>query len=448
MSQLKNSPKGSLKRRQQRRQPKSITAPNMRPATAQSYTALSASSGSALLDSFAQSAEDPEAFMTHVTLVPAIALRSSFGLAPIPQLSPQQRDWQNPAVRSASPQPPAQVVPPQPPQSASPELVARARAKQSLKAQISQRIATPASDATQGSHISQATSPQATPRLASPLPVQPVSRRPQPPATPQPVRPQPASYQPASTQVVNRPGASHQVRVYGGSSYKALQAKAAAGGLVNLDDSLLFGGTDKDPRQKSVAHQSSHSLEPDFLGYLGSEIEDFTASPIKGGLHYTAHIDDDKAASRLSQEASMRTVLDIAAFKLGDLMDEEMVEPAESRVDTLDSVDGGTAELVDLSAQITQLNQRIEYLSKKLSELTAIEPFEVNNEASRRSAYAASNGQSSSNGHANGSSGRRPSTFNRNRNPVVLDIKTIQLSESVQIVEKRVATLGPSFQMT
>ena len=113
-----------------------------------------------------------------------------------------------------------------------------------------------------------------------------------------------------------------RIKVFGGSDYKALQAKAEAGGLVNLDDSLLFGGTEQEASRPGVG---STPVESSFLTYLSEKIEDFTASPVKGGLHSTAHLSSSDSAKRFDKDAWCRTVLGLDTFKLGDLETEDLL---------------------------------------------------------------------------------------------------------------------------
>jgi hypothetical protein len=258
-----------------------------------------------------------------------------------------------------------------------------------------------------------------------------------------------ASSQPppqVASQMPPRPQANTQGKVvYGGSHYKALQAKAAAGGLVNLDDTLLFGGTDKTIAKGSSRAQPLQT-DADFASYLSHPIEDFTASPIPGGIHFTAHLSETAREGTGSNSGCDRAwhqaVLDIETFKLSDLTLEDAVDLREGQVATSDNsvavametdpAAANPAEFNDLGQQVTYLTQRIDYLSQKLAELTtaelpnhhqpsAITPVDQN---------------------------RSPSV----RNPVVqstvlLGIEALQLSETAQRAEKRVATLDSLFHM-
>ena len=179
--------------------------------------------------------------------------------------------------------------------------------------------------------------------------------------------------------------ATPEARVYGGSSYKVLQAKAALGGLVNLDDSLLFGGANSSPSSRGLGAKPLQT-EADFSSYLNNQIEDFTASPIGGGIHFTAHLSEstgseDGGSRNSPTDNPYQTVLDIKTFKLSDLTAEDSayLESADSsttdrNVDRDDSVAEEMAGLGDLGKQVTYLNQKIEHLSQKLAELMAVSP--------------------------------------------------------------------------
>ena len=211
---------------------------------------------------------------------------------------------------------------------------------------------------------------------------------------PEPERDRPAKVEPVaaqSTQYSSAPprplSPSHVKKVYGGSHYKALQSKAAAGGLVNLDDALLFGGADINTAHLGAA--SKRLQDDDFLNYQSGEIEDFTASPIPGGLHTTAYLSEANATGE-ARDAWRQTVLAIEMFRLKGLVDEGAVEIPKTRIDPIpvsSSVDQNNAdseaqtvtqtvaqtddELSQLSEQISYLNQKVEYLSGKIAELNS-----------------------------------------------------------------------------
>ncbi|MEM6451313.1 MAG: hypothetical protein AAF703_13460 [Cyanobacteria bacterium P01_D01_bin.105] len=187
-------------------------------------------------------------------------------------------------------------------------------------------------------------------------------------------------------------------KVYGGANYKAMQSRAQAGGLVNLEDSLLFGGTET-AMAKSTQKVNSPALEPDLFGWLSKPLEDFTCSPIPGGWHPTAYLDNSEPAN----DAKYQTVLSIDSFKLTDIEtafsrqddDEAKNWPADSQDlsdELLDLTDtqqgqydwhnfgqtdfqgadseGEHTALAILGKQVVYLHQQIEFLSKKLAAVT------------------------------------------------------------------------------
>ena len=267
------------------------------------------------------------------------------------------------------------------------------------------------------------------------------------------------------------------IKVYGGDDYKAMQARAQAGGLVNLEDDLLFGGTEKSAAKGA---KTTALPEPNFLDWLTQPLEDFTRSPVPGGWHPTAHLDE---ASQRSVDAWCQSVLGIDSFKLTELETGELetgeletgeletgedlrhegalytehhtehstehhtehstehqsgeaannkdTTPQGSACDddnralqtsnqapvAVNEADGSELAALDtLGKQVTYLNQRIEFLSKKLAEMTGAETS-VN--------------------------GNRQQTPNRHRrSSVVLGIDTFDLSDETAS-ERRLATLKP-----
>jgi len=198
------------------------------------------------------------------------------------------------------------------------------------------------------------------------------------------------------------PAPNAAVKVYGGADYKAMQARAQAGGLVNLEDDLLFGGAEKSAAGKKRRAVSAAKSESDFLIWLAQPLEDFTCSPVPGGWHPTAHLDE------ASQESECQTVLGTDSFELSDLelsdphsesdvavdsapeaghkleVSSEQDEALPSQLSTKIPEDGNEpadSELADLDTlgkQVTHLNRRIEFLSKKLAVMAQAESAQVN----------------------------------------------------------------------
>ena len=224
---------------------------------------------------------------------------------------------------------------------------------------------------------------------------------------------------------------SSTVKVFGGEDYKAMQARAQAGGLVNLDDSLLFGGTE---RSKGTSKQGNSASDSEFLIWLAQPLEDFTLSPIPGGWHPTAHLE-----STANMVGSMqRTVLGIDSFKLDALELEHIDSETETPKSTVyadsaysdsaseseaispaaldDLIEEGADEMATLDLlgkQVSHLNKRIEFLTKRLADMTGAQ--------TARS---------------------RPSKRTASVSSVVLAVDAAMLGDA-NAVEHRTTTLGP-----
>lgn len=196
-----------------------------------------------------------------------------------------------------------------------------------------------------------------------------------PPVTPASVnarqRPQPGSTAPGNRQNGSRPTAAPTTfksaaasgsKVYGGSDYKALQSRAAAGGLVDLDDTLLFGGAEDKSSPLSIgnAPPGADNGQMAVLEYLLALPSDFTLTKPKDNR---AILDD---FSWLEKPAFIPTqaVIDARNF--------QVVEQPKPQTQTLQpqrdpAGPSDSAELKALTQKIDQLHQRIEYLSKRLA---------------------------------------------------------------------------------
>lgn len=224
------------------------------------------------------------------------------------------------------------------------------------------------------------------------------------------------------------PPAVSKKKVYGGADYKALQSRAQAGGLVNLDDWLLFGGADSDP---SASHSSAKQPQLDsFSSYLSERLQDFTASPIPGGFHATAHV----MKSSLAGKRQHRTVLGIKDFKLGNLTSDEVAAdvPISSTVQGAISTDKPVA-LDDLSKQVVYLNQQIEYLSQKLAALSKNDARGDRATESSKAKEAAAENKERSHSPIKGQT--------KEWSPTVLSTEVSTFGESTRLPDERVATL-------
>jgi len=155
-------------------------------------------------------------------------------------------------------------------------------------------------------------------------------------------------------------------RVYGGSDYKALQSRAAAGGLVDLEDTLLFGGAEDKSSSLSIgnAPPGVDSNPMAVLEYLITLPSDFTLTKPEGNR---AILDD---FSWLERPAFLPTqaVIDARNFQVVEQPSPQTqaVQPRNEQAARSES-----EELKALTQKIDQLHQRIEYLSKRLASLDA-----------------------------------------------------------------------------
>ena len=155
--------------------------------------------------------------------------------------------------------------------------------------------------------------------------------------------------------------------MYGGSDYKAMQARAAAGGLVDLEDTLLFGGADNKnaaSKRKNAPIGAEESIAT-ILEFLTTQPSEFTLTKPEGNR---AILDDFSHLER-PDFIETKAVIDARTFTIV-----EPVQETEDSAQTLPPQSGdnganGTHELKQLTQQIDQLHQRIEHLSKRLASL-------------------------------------------------------------------------------
>ena len=347
------------------------------------------STGSTLLDSFVQDAEyDAFTLQTELTALSyelkRIAdprFRAPAHRAPTQSRRAPAQSRRAPAQNRRAPAQ-GQSIPTQRPSRDA--IQARQRAIAQARQQAQQRAQAALQQAKQ---LTDRQAQVRTGAAAQPLPnqapsVQPISNR--------PISPRPAQASPLARHgEPTAPIQPTEVKVYGGADYKAMQARAQAGGLVNLEDTLLFGGTEQ-PIAGKKNKSALATAETDFLVGLSQPLEDFTCSPIPGGWHPTAHLSE--AIAEVSKRH--QTVLDIDCFKLDELETESLntdyaeelqadvqLAPESVAVETVateqvhrteDEADE-MAVLDTLGKQVSYLNQRIEFLSKKLAAMTSEE---------------------------------------------------------------------------
>jgi hypothetical protein len=167
------------------------------------------------------------------------------------------------------------------------------------------------------------------------------------------------------------------VTVYGGAQYKAMNAKAAAGGLVDLADKLLFGGADNS--EAMLQDKASHDAM--VLAYLTEQVSAFTIADIKTGIYSLAELNSTEPAQPLA-----RAVLNANRFEVCEarrqLQTTAIHQSAVTGLRQLASpvtasrADGPSADddLMSLSNQIGELYQKINSLSQKIATLSVKNP--------------------------------------------------------------------------
>ncbi|MEO1681805.1 MAG: hypothetical protein AAFS06_00915 [Cyanobacteria bacterium J06631_12] len=298
------------------------------------------STGSALLDSFERDRAQKSMPLRNLRLIATTGLQATALTQPVLEISPKQ-----PAVGKGNP-----AAPPAPTNLAAlPSLAPDELPRQGQPQPQPQPKQTPSKQAP-----SKQTPSKQTPSKQAP------SRRPELEHSPKRL---PASKHPLSARLGHLPV----------NTGKVARDSAAAVGLLDLNDTLLFGGDHEDLScvDPFVAFQSS--VKPaEVLDYLSHQISAFTVERLKHNFPITTHLD---VLNRVEPPA-YGTVLESQFFRLKDLLadeDREAENSAElSSSDSLSppSADLDAVEIHALSKQVQDLNKKIEYLSRKLEEAT------------------------------------------------------------------------------
>ncbi|MEL7224016.1 MAG: hypothetical protein AAGL17_03925 [Cyanobacteria bacterium J06576_12] len=145
---------------------------------------------------------------------------------------------------------------------------------------------------------------------------------------------------------------------------KLARDNAAAVGLIDTDDTLLFGGDHQNLAVTDPFIDSSHQSESEtgVLSYITQQVSAFTVSKLKSGFPNNT---DPRVINR-PDPPKHKTVLDIQSFQLGDLDEDSTARPQAS----LQSMPQQQPEIGTLSQQVDILNQKIAELSKKLAQVT------------------------------------------------------------------------------
>ncbi|MEM8503329.1 MAG: hypothetical protein AAF716_09275 [Cyanobacteria bacterium P01_D01_bin.1] len=153
---------------------------------------------------------------------------------------------------------------------------------------------------------------------------------------------------------------------------KAARASAASVGLLDIDDTLLFGGTHG---EISLADPYVMQIEDSpvyILAYLSQHVSAFAVAQLRNGFPNNAA---PEVINRPDPPA-YQTVLESNSFKLSDLDGHSKVGLEHSQsVQTTSDLDLGEGSDEDslngLNAQIKNLNAQLEYLRQKLEQAVA-----------------------------------------------------------------------------
>lgn len=149
---------------------------------------------------------------------------------------------------------------------------------------------------------------------------------------------------------------------------KKARDNAASVGLIDLNDTLLFGGDRHDLASTDPFVDDSHSpdgsSEIGVISYISQQISAFTVSKLKNGFPYNT---DPKIINR-ANPPNRSTVLGLKDFKLGNLTALDEDPPAARQTQPPRSA--SNSELSALSQQVKMLNRKIADLSQKLAQVT------------------------------------------------------------------------------
>ncbi|MEL6854202.1 MAG: hypothetical protein AAFO83_03735 [Cyanobacteria bacterium J06607_13] len=313
------------------------------------------STGSALLDSFERDRAQKSTPLRNLRLVAIAGLQATDPIQSVPEISSNER-----ATEDASPQETNLA----PAHSEPSEQHSDDSSRASSRTVDLQSASKPTALQSDFQPAVGRTNPAAPP--APSQSAQPQSKRPA--LKPQPKQP------PASA-----PRLSARSGHFPVNTGKVARDSAAAVGLLDLNDTLLFGGDHEDLScvDPFVAFQSS--VRPaEVLDYLSHQVSAFTVERLKHNFPITTHLD---VLNRVDPPA-YGTVLQSQFFKLKDRLteaiseSENVAEPGPSSSSDSLSVPSANLEAVEiqaLSKQVQDLNKKIEYLSRKLEETSGSE---------------------------------------------------------------------------
>jgi len=323
------------------------------------------STGSALLDSFVNQAIAEPISLQHLYLV-NVANQPQKTTSPVrrqPVSPPAEKPSEKPA-QSATPK----ALSDEPPTAAEPNVIGRPVRRPIEKvpaAKISVVAKTPtakthvAKTPTVKAHvakISKAKTPTAKQSVAKqhrPLPSIPADRK-QRTSAPAKVTHQ----KPVLTAPVN--------------SGKSARDSAAAVGLIDINDTLLFGGDHQNLASTDpfISDSNPQNNDTGVLSYLSQQVSAFTVGKLQSGFPNNT---DPKVIHR-PDPPKHKTVLAIRDFKLSQL-DSEDPSAQQNQQTTMNNtraqnVAANAPEFKALSQQVNALNRQIADLSQKLAQVT------------------------------------------------------------------------------
>ncbi len=147
----------------------------------------------------------------------------------------------------------------------------------------------------------------------------------------------------------------------------AARTSAAAVGLLDINDTLLFGGTHGDISAVDPYTTQIDNNEVYTLRYLLQHLAAFTVVQLQNGFPYNA---DPKVISWPGRP-KYQTILDIDSFELKDLDDTDKLAEQESPPMPPSIQTNAELDMDELSAQIRALNAKVEYLSSRLEQVAS-----------------------------------------------------------------------------
>lgn len=146
--------------------------------------------------------------------------------------------------------------------------------------------------------------------------------------------------------------------------------KAAAVGMLDLNDKLLFGGEDDELISTYLGGEDPLTTEEDetvVLKYLSKQIAESTLTKIKSRLPL--------APQPAAETERSKIVLDAENFKVAQRAIALAEQEAASQTPNAESEkDKSDIDIAAINRQITQLNQKVANLTKELSDLTTSAP--------------------------------------------------------------------------